>query len=134
MYLPCKNSPPFLNFLNIRPRILSSPIIVSPALVSFNKDIRSPNWTWELVTPNSNKSWYSFCAILDPGPAFNKADTSIPCANALLSNPGLVNPSNNKPLAALNAPALKKFLKCVGIEKIVLAICDTPFGNNNKFL
>jgi hypothetical protein len=102
--------------------------------VSFNNEIKSPNWTWELVTPSSNKSLYSLWAKGELAPAFNKPDTSIPCWKASFNNFGLVNPSNNIPLAPAKAPALIKFLMCVGIEKIVLAICEIPLGNKSKFL
>ena len=83
---------------------------------------------------SSNNSLYAACASALPGPSFNNADVSTPSANALFNKPGLVNPSNNIPLAPANAPALKKLRKCVGIDKTVFANCDTPFGNNNKFL
>ena len=105
-----------------------------PESVALNKAAISPIWTWVFVKPNSNISWYAACALLEFWPNFNKPETSIPSWKAFFNKPGLDKPSNKIPFAAVNAPALKKFLKWVGIEKIVLAICETPLGNNNKFL
>ena len=40
--------------------------------------------------------------------------------------------AKNVPFANANEAALKKFLKCVGMDKTVLAYCDPAFGVNNK--
>ena len=60
-----------------------------------------------------------------------KPETSIPSLKAFAINSGF---SNKTPLAPEKPKALNILRKCVGIEKTVLANCDTPFGNSNKFL
>ena len=103
----------------------------SPSLTSVNRALRSPIWTCEFTTPSSNSSLYASWALGVLVPSFVRPDTSIPSLKALATTAGF---SNKIPLAPEKPKALIILRKCVGIEKTVFDNCETPFGNNNKFL
>ena len=103
----------------------------SPSLTSVSSALRSPIWTCEFTTPSSNNSLYASWALGVLVPSFVKPDTSIPSLKAFAIKVGF---SNKIPFAPEKPKALIILRRCVGIEKTVLDNCETPFGNNNKFL
>ena len=102
----------------------------SPNLISLKRFFKSPIWTCEFTTPNSNNSLYASWAAGVLSPSFNKPETSIPSLNAFENSTGL----NKLPFAPTKPNALTKLRICVGTDNTVLANWETPFGNNNKFL
>ena len=109
--------------------------ILSPKLTSFNKALKSPIWTCEFTTPNSNSSLYAASNSASLNLVFFKLPTPDICQPSLKAFPKATGSLvKNIPFAAANAPALIMLRKCVGIERTVLANWEAALGNNNKFL